>query len=484
MKSLSVTSKQSERNLASSLRLLLISWALATQVAMAATGAAESLGSWCTQTAKATGYAKATAANPLFENKAIWPKLTGKEYYLREKWPQGKVMTWAKPGQNGGKRTKGLDPFDPANWLENGKPCTKVEFDENTDLVLPASDKPYEINFRDDPWTEIYRHITVESGAFFSGGGDGRGRKIYGNVWIKAGGAMYSQGATEFLGSHDTFFRNDSSALAQTRMNVNHQMCSQYFTFGKDKDKSVEFLGHVTVLDEFKGNSGIIIVGPDSWLQPGRNAAPFLSNGTVLALMDGARFGNWQNNFGTVDLEVRGSHVSGGLPDRPLTRSCRLDAHFKNHTQSAPPAEATNQKDPERNLPRTAALVFTTGSSIRSYTTDPAKARLKIQWFGALNSVYGQDPTSPSGLERASKDPAYAEKMKWYTALPRGIDLWIDKDVVVENVEFDDVRKGGIMLQSDELKSNFKNVTFGSGCLGKGDEVFSVLEKLGENGRY
>jgi hypothetical protein len=462
---------------------LVIGWAVSPLIAGAQSKDAQGLGAWCAEASKTSDYNKASAVNPMYQNKALWPKLSGKEYFLQETWPKGKLMTWAKPGQNGGKRAKGLNPLDPANWLEDGKPCTKVEFDENTDLFLPASDKPYEINFREDPWPEIYRHITVEQGCSFSGGGDGRGRKVTGNVWVKVGGDIYAQGATDFRGNRHTFFRNDSGTLANTRKNVNYQMCSQYFTFGKDKDKSVEFLGHVTVLDEFKGNSGIIIVGPDSWLQPGRNAGPFLAGGTVLALMDGSRFGNWQNNFGNIDLEVRGSHVWGGLPDRPLTRSCRFDAHFKNYTQATPPGLA-DKKDAERNLPRTAALVFTAGSSIRSYTTDPAKARLKIQWFGALDSVYGQDPTSPSGQERAKKDAGYADKMKWFTALPRGIDLWIDKNAVVENVELDDVRKGGVMLQSAGLKSNFKNVTFGSGCLGKGDEVYSVIEKLGKNGRY
>lgn len=459
--------------------------AVGAHIAGAQSQDAQGLGAWCAAAAKTSDYGTASATSPAYANKALWPKLSGKEYFLKETWPKGKLMTWAKPGQNGGKRVKeGLDPFDPANWLEDGKPCAKVEFDENTDLLMPASDVPYEISFRDDAWPEIYRHITVERGCCFGGGGDGRGRKVYGNVWVKEGGDIYAQGATDFLGDRHTFFRNDSGTLANTRKHVDYRMCSQYFMFGKDKDKSVEFLGHVTVLDEFKGNSGTIIVGTDSWLQPGRNASPFLAGGTILALMDGARFGNWQDNFGNIDLEVRASHVSGGLPDRPLTRSCRFDAHFKNHTQSAPPADVTNQKDAERNLPRTAALVFTAGSSLRSYSTDPAKARLKIQWFGALDSVYGPDPTSPSAQERAQKDAGYVEKMKWFKALPRGIDLWIDKDVVVENVELDDVRKGGIMLQAAGLEAGFKNVTFGTGCMGKGDERFSVVEKLDRSGRY
>ena len=444
------------------------------------------LGAWTGDAAKSAKYKDATALDPLYEDKKMWPQLTGKEYYTKAIWPATKVMTWAKPGENGGKRVKGLDPADPANWLENGKPAKTVEFDENTDIVLPSSDVPYVINFRDDneeTWQELYRHVTVGENCDFNGGGDGRGRMITGNVWIKRGGSMYAQGATKFAGTQHTFFRNDSSDLESTK-DVNYQMFSQYFEFLKEEGKSVEFLGHVTCLDEFRGESGnIIIVGPDSWLQPGRNAAPILKGGATLALMDGARFGNWQNNFGNIDLEVTGN-VWGGLPDRPLTRSARFDAHFKNYTQNTDIPDL-NENSRISNLPRVPSLVFHKGSTLKSHSTDPAKARLVIGWDGGFASSFGPDPANlEAAKERTRQDENYPAHMKWFTALPRGIDMWLADDVVIEDVTLDDFRKGGIMLENLSLPDQWKGVVYGPGNAATGKELFSKSDSLDRGGRY
>jgi hypothetical protein len=124
---------------------------------------------WTAQAVKSPAYNQANAANPMFQDRGLWPNVTGREAYVKQQWPEGRVMTWAKPGQNGGNRARGLDPHDPSNWLLNGKPATEVLFDENTDIVLPDADKPYEINFQNDKWSETYRHITVGRNVIFGG---------------------------------------------------------------------------------------------------------------------------------------------------------------------------------------------------------------------------------------------------------------------------------------------------------------------------
>jgi hypothetical protein len=138
------------------------------------------------------------------------------------------------------------------------------------------------------------------------------------------------QGATNFRGSRHTFFRNDNVAAGPQDAgsifaNIpgsrrGKLMCSQYFTFNKEKGKSVEFLGHVSVLDEFRIYGRTVIAGRDSKLQPGRNATPIVDRDGVLALLDGAYLGSWCNNWGIPDLSVERGTVQGGLPDRPLTR--------------------------------------------------------------------------------------------------------------------------------------------------------------------
>ena len=125
-----------------------------------------------------------TAHNPQFDNKEYWPNLTGKEYYLKSEWPEGRLYVWGHPGTSGGPRFRGgIDVTDPKNWLLDGKPAEELILDEHTDLLFPASDEEYRVGFRGTEIREVCRHITIERGAGFSGGGDGRGRQIYGTVW-------------------------------------------------------------------------------------------------------------------------------------------------------------------------------------------------------------------------------------------------------------------------------------------------------------
>ena len=71
------------------------------------------------------------------------------------------------------------------------------------------------------------------------------------------------------------------------------------------------------------------------------------------------------------------------------------------------------------------------------------------------------------------------------TKLPRGTDVFLGKDVVIENIEFDHLRRGGLMLQDPAAKDKFKNLFFGPACASKQPaDLFSKLDGLTRGGSY
>ena len=45
------------------------------------------------------------------------------------------------------------------------------------------------------------------------------------------------------------------------------------------------------------------------------------------------------------------------------------------------------------------------------------------------------------------------------------ITVWVNPDTQIENVRFEDVHRGGIVLMDAALVAKWKNVTYGDGCL-------------------
>ena len=268
-------------------------------------------------------------------------------------------------------------------------------------------------------------------------------------------------------------------------------MVSQYFTFNKDKGKSIEFLGHVTVLDEFRIFGCTVIVGPDSRLQPGRAASPAIDRGGVLALMDGAYFGSWVNNFGTPDLTVANGTIQGGLPERPLTRSAVFGLGMKNHSAASYSGGGarSGRGAGAETYPRIPSLVVCAGSTLRSYTQDVTRARLifSVQpgGVGDREALYLRPMPGSEGEKRElERSPESAQRFKWFDALPRGIDCFLARDVTVDGVEFDHFRKGGVMYEDAAAKAAWKNIFFGTNSKAKGDEMFSRQAALGKGGQY
>ncbi len=426
----------------------------------------------------AAAYDQVTAADPHFTDKTLWPMLGGKEFFPGESWTKARTLVWAKPGVNGVPKARNATDLlvtDVKNWSENGKPATAL-WDEDCDLVLPAAGATYELSFRDCGTRQAYRHITVGRNAQFTGGGDGVGRQIFGNVWIKRGGAIGSQGATGFLGKQHVFYRND---------NDDHGNDSQYYIFGKTENRSIEFIGNAATGDEFKVEGCTVIVGQDSRLTPGRDATPEITKGGTLVLMDGAFFGNWIDNFQQVDLTVNGN-VWGGLPERPLTRNCVWAVGYKNHTQAA----FTSQQGTTTHYDRVVSVRLTPGSSMKSHMAVGKKTgHLVLTSMGEqVGNLAGRslpgDWTYGFEKGKADKYPDRLERYAWFDHLPRGIDVAIESDVAVANVEFDHLRKGGLLLADPAVLTTWSGVTFGKHNHAPAPELPAKLPELKKNGGY
>ena len=63
-----------------------------------------------------------------------------------------------------------------------------------------------------------------------------------------------------------------------------------------------------------------------------------------------------------------------------------------------------------------------------------------------------------------------------YAKLPPKITLWVGEGAEFENVRFDDLHRGAIVLPDANAFKSWKNVTFGDGCLSKDPkELFREL---------
>lgn len=433
--------------------------------------------------AEAPGYAKASAHEPRFDDRALWPLLQDDEPFTKQAWPKGRLVVWAKPGTSGDKA--GLDPWDAANWLVDGQPGTgdaEALMGPETDLLFPASDKPYTVQIREAHHghasfkNQVWRHITVERGATFRGGADAIGRKVAGNVWVKKGGSLYGQGSMTFIGSAHSFVRNDNAATSKEGV-----MISQYFSFSRGQEGSVEYLGHVTCLDEFKVLGSAVVVGRDSLLQPGRHAGPFIEKGGSLSILDGGAWGKWTDDFDQPCLAVRDGIVQGGTAERPLKRHAWLLLGHKNHG-------AVPLKSGKDTIPRTPGLVLLAGV-LRSHSADPAKACLVVSSLhaqGNRNVTRGLVPPDEAKLkdELTKKNPEMVKLWADFAKLPDGIDLFLGQGVTVENVRFDDLRAGGLLLPDPAVAQTWKGVSYGPLCKAQGPGLVSAVGKLGKNSSY
>ena len=411
-----------------------------------------------------------TASDPRFDDRALWPKLTGKEAFVAEPLKPARVLVWGGMGEKGNK-TGGAGWVDLATGKGGGRP------DAHTDIILPASDQPYTVGGRGGK----YRNVTVMRNAHLSGGGDGVGMVVTGSIWIHAGGSMRTQGACRIEGPGHVFIRNDNTEDIWQSPLDNRIRIGQYVNFAKTDGGSAEIIGHVSVNDEFSIIDCTVVVGPDASLQPGRNGHPKITAGGVLAVMDGGYWGVWTNNFETTDLIVEGT-IQGGLPERPLTREAYLGIASKNFTGAIHRGPGGPGKN---HQVRVVGLMLQPGSRVRSYTTDPDKALLTVT-LSRDNYGWAIRPKPGSAFEAKTlrKDPDAKALFAWYDGLPPFIDVAIADGVSIDGVRFDHVRKGGLLMTDPRDAEGWKNVSFGPHSQGPRDALIAEHEGVGRNGEY
>jgi hypothetical protein len=384
------------------------------------------------------GYDAATAHDPRFGDKILWPGDVSATDYYKEKWPEAPLMVWARTDRGDARRA---DPRDPANWLIDGRPATRLP-DESTDIVFPSGE--YGVGSKRIKGVSLTpRHVTVGSGV-----GVGVCIKPVGNVWIKKGGS--TQVLNYFLGGKHTFVRNDNLDFSDRRSRLANKI-----VFAKKKGTSVEVVGTIGSYDELSLFSGSLIVGPGAEVAPGNRSIQCIFPDARLVLMSGSNFHKRSNQNWATDMIVAGELLAG-TPERPLTRDCTLGLCYK--TKGNFPGAAKNRQ----GGPDDYGLLVHPDASMGVHSADPNRARLVITWC-ALGIGRDGPPdltASPDGLR----------------ARPEKVDVVLQGDLHLDGVVFDWMRKGGIMMLDPSLRDRW-TWAFGEHNAAEPDELFAKLDR-------
>ncbi len=458
--------------------LLILSLLIPPAAGAASPASAPPPAAWA-KAAEAPDYEKATAGEPDYSNKALWP-LTGKERFLKEKWAKTRVLIWAHPGESGADGDRGIERqvFDCKNWIDaaTGKPPAKL-LDKETDVLLPASDKPYVVSYRkggQEHSPVALRHLTIGAGATWRTSG----LKVLGNVWIKRGGRMSNHGSFTMLGATHTFCRNDNGDPSVPQRTEGSGI-SQYISFNKPGG-SCEFLGAFATNDEFRIYAGAFIIGRDSRVQPGRNATPTVSKDATLALLDGAAFGKWCNQIHFIDLHMQGT-LQGGLPERPLTRDAHVGVTYQNPNGTRFYRDDIDTWPEKKQMEDPLVpLLFHEGSRIRTYSTDLRAACLVVGWAGLEAKDYYTSKLLFRRMSKAGQEYLVQQLGK----LPKYITAGFADGVEVDGVRFSRFLKGGILLADPAVRASWKNVFYGDDNQTPPEQLYRKADINFNNGSY
>ena len=344
--------------------------------------------------------------------------------------------------------------------------------DMDTDVILPDADKPYKVAFKGQK-KRACRHLTVGRNAVFEPGGGG-GLAVFGNVWIRPGGILYVYRTLKLAGGCNTFFRNDWPAdgklkrLHDTgavvsfdpanprksnpwswRTNRTPSVC-HFFQHDKPEG-TTEFIGYSSTRDEVRIMAGALIVGRDSRFLCGGAAILDVPKGGAIVLMDGAMTGKTVNQFG-IDLRMQGGAITAGLPDRPIKRDARLGVGYSNWMNLSFPDQHVGRRGNSYDYGRFSANV---SGKLIGYPAKGSKARLVIGWQRISAGGGGRGVKATDGFNRT------------FARLQPRITIWMNPDVEIANVRFEDLHRGGIVLTDAAAARKWKNVTYGDGCLSK-----------------
>ena len=403
---------------------------------------------------------KPTANNPQYRDKKVWPILAGDEYFIKQKWPKARLLIWARADAKFVRGKSSPDVAVLANWIDaaTGK-APSAGPDMETDLVFPDADKKYRVAGKG----LLCRHLTVGRNADVQPGG-GRGLSVFGNIWIRPGGKFYVYRKIIFTGSGHTFCRKDWAADGKLKKRHDTGAVTPFdrqnpkanvwaadpisFFMTHDKPKgSTEILGHVSCKDEFSVVAGTFIVGRDSRFYNGKASSLHVGKVGTIALMDGAMIGKRGNQF-ILDCGSQGA-ITGGTPDRPLKRDARLGLGYANWMNFSFPQEKRRQGS------NYGGLGGSFSGKLIGYPAKGSDARLVIGWHG-VSAWIGHRGWTMSD-----------EFYDLYARLQPKVTIWIAADTKVENVRFDDLHRGGIVLPDRSSMKQWKNVTFGKSCLSK-----------------
>jgi len=416
---------------------------------------------------------KPTAHNPQYKDKKAWPDLVGDEYFLKQEFPKARLLIWPHAGKRFSRSNPGPDPLKPASWIDaaTGQPA-EAPIDMNTDLILPDARKPYKVIFKGQK-NRACRHLTVGKNATFEPGGGGS-LSVFGNVWIRPTGNLFVYRSVRLSGSRHTFFRrdwpedgklkklHDTGAVAPftvpqqkgnpwcwraRRADGNRGRVTYFFRHDKP-GKTTEVRGFIMSSDEFRVLAGTFIVGRNSRFLCGGAATMEVNKGAAIALMDGAMAGHASNQFGSNCKLHEGGTVMGGTPDRPLRRDARYGVGYCNWM---------NLTFPDNAGRRVAAYgwsfsAYFSGKLI-GYPAGGSDARLVIGWQRIRGGGGGRGVKATDGFNQV------------FAKLQPKITLWVGNDAVIENVRFEDLHRGGIVVPDAAAAAKWKNVTFGKGCL-------------------
>jgi len=406
----------------------LVARAMATAAALAAGVFIAAAGAWAAEPAVATAH------DPHFKDKGLWPADVEKTAYSKEIWPKATLMVWARTdGARGPADVKAV-----ANWLVDGKAATSLP-NRDTDVYFP--DGKYAVQgkgFR-------ARHVTVGQGVQVAWSVD---LQPVGNFWIKRGGSVAS--ASIFKGDKNVFIRNDNLDFTKPESALANKIL-----ICRGKNSSAEIIGVVKAWDEFSILSGTLIVGPGAELVPGDRSVQNIYPDAKLILMSGSKFYKRANQPWDYDVIVAGELLAG-TPERPLTEDCTIGLSWRRKGRG-PGEKATAGR------PNDYGLVVRPDGKMYVYSADPNKARLVITWNGLKSDSSGR-------AEDVAKIPP--DELR---ACPRKVDMVFQGDVALSAVRFDCVLKGGIMMADPSLRAKW-NVAVGDHNEAPPDGLFAALK--------
>ena len=377
----------------------------------------------------------ATAHEPQFDNREMWPAWVAKAEFSKERWDISRVLVWK---ETDGAKSRGLDPLDPANWLDNGRAATEPP-DNTTDVVFPGSRDRYFVAGR-QPFN--VRHLTIEHGAQVRF----QEADIYGNVWIKRGGSYFRAKGIFGGPMKDTFVRSDNEDV---------QFVPNMLVHNKPAGKSTEWLGKWKVGDEVNLYSGRLIVGPDSLFMPTDRRVNRIGHEAELVLMSGSAFHLRGNNYTDTDIRIQG-RLLAGTPERPLTEDCIVGLSFKTRGGAdLGKADATD-----------VGLFLCPDGEMAVHSAEPEKARLVFKWHRRPPETKKFKDGEPEAI----------------AALPHGISMFLAGGTAFDGVVFEDVLKGGIGMVDPRAHSQWKNVLFGKN-FGGPDALFVKREMTPKESR-